>query len=107
MDENRFNAMMEELKRDALKQVKNVTPVDTGNLRNSVRSRDLPNGGFEIYINTEQAPYAKHTIDPWTDGRFGNKQNPNEGWTDTAGRIFVNMAKLKLRGNITGKGTGE
>jgi hypothetical protein len=69
MEINRFNKLLEVLKRDALKTIKDSSPVRTGNLQDSVKVRDLPNGGFEIYIDTLQASYASATIDPWVHGR--------------------------------------
>lgn len=109
MDIKRFNAIMDNLKADALERVKRLTPVRTGNLQNSVRARDLPNGGFEIYIDTVQAPYAKYTIEPWTDGRFNGKPNPNEGWSEDAAKIFIRETKAKLNASTIkiSKGTGE
>ena len=110
MNIKRFNYVMEDLKADALQTIKMVTPVRTGNLQNSVKVRDLPNGGFEIYIDTVQAPYAIHTIDPWIDGRFNGKANPNEGWSEEAAKIFIRKAKLRLNARIAktnSKGTGK
>ena len=79
MNEKRFNQVMAALKADALKIVKQSAPVRTGNLQDSVRARDLPGGGFEIYIDTQQAYYAEYTIEPWIHDRWNGRENPNEG----------------------------
>jgi hypothetical protein len=57
------------LKLQAYHMVRNSSPIRTGNLQNSVRVRDLDNGGFEVYIDTNQAPYAIYTLEQWTHPR--------------------------------------
>jgi len=104
MDAKQFNRLLEALKTDALRTVKQSAPVRTGNLQNAVKLRDLPNGGFEIYIDTLQAYYAPYTIEPWVHGRWHGRENPNEGWTSEAMNEFVKRTKLRFRGTITSKG---
>ena len=81
MEVKRASQLIEVLIADALKTIKESSPVRTRNLQNSVKARKLSNGqlGFEIYIDTIQAPYAEATIDPWVHGRWHGRENPNEG----------------------------
>jgi len=107
MDIYRFNKVLETLKRDALKAVKQSAPVRTYNLQNSIKVRDLPNGGFEIFIDTNQAPYAEATIGPWVHGRWHGRQNPNEGWYDESIEQFIKTAKVRLSGQIIRRGVDK
>jgi len=84
------------LKREAYLSIYTSSPVRTGNLRNSVRVKDLPNGGFEVYIDTKQAPYAIHTLEVWKHQRWRGKRNPNEGWAYYASSQFAEFAKARL-----------
>ena len=104
MDKQRFDKLLEALKADALKTVKESSPVRTGNLQSAVKVRDLPNGGFEIYIDTNQAYYAPYTIEPWIHGRWHGRENPNEGWTSEAMVEFIARAKVKVQGQIIDRG---
>lgn len=104
MNYKRFVNAMNDLKSDALKTVKQSSPVRTRNLQNSVKVRDLPNGGFEIYIDTQQAYYAEFTIEPWVHDRWHGRANPNEGWTEEAANEFIKRARIKLNGDITKRG---
>jgi len=107
MDKKRFNSLIDQLKADALRTIKLSAPVRTHNLQNSVRVRDLPNGGFEIYIDVGQAPYAPYTIEPWIHGHWNGRENPNEGWTEEAAEEFIKVTKFKLNGKITHKGVNK
>ena len=104
MDRKRFNSLIDTLKADALKTVKLSSPVRTGNLQNAVKVRDLPSGGFEIYIDTNKAWYAEYTIEPWIHDRWNGRANPNEGWTEEAAQEFLRRSKARLKGQITSKG---
>lgn len=104
MDSKRFEQLLDALKRDALKTIKNSSPVRTGNLQSAVKVRDLPNGGFEIYIDTLQASYAEATTGPWVHGRWHGRANPNEGWDQEAAQEFIKRTKIRLKGMITSKG---
>ena len=98
MTQDKLKNEIEHLKQQALQMVKNSSPVRTGNLQNSVYARDLPDGGFEIYIDTNQAPYAQYTLEQWTHPRWNGKQNPNEGWAYEASREFMQYATSRLKG---------
>lgn len=76
------------------------TPVKTGNLMRSIKTK--PNGeGFTVYVDEGKAPYMKYTNKPWTDKRWGARQNPNEGWWEEAAAIVARAtaAALKSKSN--------
>ena len=98
MNQKQFKDVMRQLKLEALKTVKNSAPVRTGNLQDSVKVRDLVGGGFEIYIDTVQADYAKYTTEPWEKGL-----NPNQYWDKEASALFVKRAAFRLNGRTTHK----
>jgi hypothetical protein len=86
------------LKAKAIMMIKNSAPVRTGNLQNSIFVRDLPDGGFEVYIDGNKAPYAIYTLEEWTHPRWNGKQNPNEGWAYEATKDFIKYAQTRLKG---------
>jgi len=85
------------LKNQAFIMVRESSPVRTGNLQRSVRVEDLPDGGFQVYIDTKQAPYAIHTLEKWTHKRWHGRPNPNEGWAYWASERFINYATARLK----------
>ena len=87
-----FKQELLNLKAQALQMVKDSSPIKTGNLQASVYAVDNKDGGFSIIIDTDQAPYAQHTLEQWTK----NKQNPNEGWAYHASKQFKEYAKARL-----------
>lgn len=91
MTQKQFEQKMEYLKRMAISIFKTATPVRTGYQKANIYAKDLPNGGFEIIVDT---PYAEYTTQPWKDGL-----NPNEGWADEAAKDFKNKARIILRSN--------
>lgn len=93
MNYSRFRNSMNRAKNDALRAAKSACPVDTGNLRNSIYARDLPNGGFEIYIDTSQADYAIYTTDDT------GRKNPNLGWSENVAGLIIKDITIKLNKN--------
>lgn len=96
MNQKRFETIMSSLKQEALQIIKISAPVRTGNLQDSVKARDLPNGGFEIYIDTNQAPYAEATTNTWVSPQWNGRKNPNEAWDKEAADNFIRKVKSKL-----------
>lgn len=82
----------------ALQWARLSSPIDTGNLRwNSIKLEVLGDGVWRIYIDEEQAPYAKYTNESWDNFRppLQGKQNPNEGWwEDTCKRIMETLRQI-------------
>lgn len=85
------------LKIRAFMDVRNSSPVRTGNLQNSVRAVDRSDGGFEIFIDAKQAPYAIYTLEKWVHPRWNGKKNPNEGWAYHASKGFMDYAIPRLK----------
>ena len=98
MTRKELNVIVSGLKEEALLMVKNSSPILTGNLQNSVYARDIPGGGFEIYIDTSQAPYAIYTLEQWVSPQWKGKKNPNEGWAYEASKGFATRVQNKLKG---------
>ena len=98
MTREELYSLVSELKEQALESVKLSSPFDTGNLRDSVYAKDLPDGGFEIYIDTAKAPYAIYTLEAWVSPYWNGKKNPNERWDDEATSEFKKILAAKLRG---------
>ena len=76
--------------------LKGAAPRDTGNLVQSIKTRNLP-GKIIIYVDvgngnpqkgkaTGEAPYMKYTNESWSAFKppLRGKKNPNEGWFDNA-----------------------
>jgi len=101
MNQRDFNREMQEFRKEALQAVKNSAPVRTQNLQNSVYDRDLPNGGFEIYIDTSQAPYAEATTDTWVSPQWGGRANPNEGWEVEAADLAIRLGSVRFKTKMT------
>ena len=87
-----YTRKMAYLKKLALRIYKSATPVNTGYQKEHIFINNLPNGGFEVYVDTE---YVQYTTDKWASGL-----NPNEGWEEEAGKEFVKQAKVILSGSI-------
>lgn len=59
-----------------------IFPYRTGNMRESTTAQKESETRSYIVVGGTKAPYAPYTQFPWTDGRFGGKPNPNEGWME-------------------------
>ena len=66
----------------AFTEARNVSPIESGNLRKNGMVVELLNGGntYKIYVNQDISPYMPYTNEPWVAKRWNGKQNPNEGW---------------------------
>jgi len=95
--------LMNDLEKEALRNVRNSAPVKTGNLRDSVYSVRIGNM-ILIRINTGKAPYAPYTIEEWTNPRWNGKTNPNQYWDRRGSQNFINYAKAKLKAKIIKQG---
>lgn len=97
MERKRFNAIMSELKKEALLAYKIATPYRTGYQKDHIYIKDLPSGGFEVIVNTD---YVQFTTDKWVSPQWKGRQNPNEGWDKEAATLFIKKAKVKLGARI-------
>lgn len=102
---------IERLVKEQVHYIQSVCPVDTGNLRASIRYRQVDKLVWEIYVNAGDDPYAKYkrgiapympfTNEKWEDPRWNNKQNPNEGWWNRACQNVIENLKRDLKGQLT------
>lgn len=101
MTASRFEKLCMEL----VEEIRNVAPVDTGNLKNNaIRFEFIDENTFKIYVDESIAPYMPYTNEIWLSERWINKKtgikakNPNEGWwSEKAVGFVVNfMKQLKV-----------
>jgi hypothetical protein len=59
-------------------------PKDTGNLALNAIKPVYVEGGYQIIVGGEIAPYAPVTNEVWLSPRWNGKQNPHEGWIQSA-----------------------
>lgn len=100
---------------NALKEIKEKAPVDTGNLKeNAIVGKWVGNNKYVIYINvgdTEAfvrgsqnvrgvAPYTPFTNEKWISPRWNGKQNPNEHWWNNACEFAINEIAKQLKGSL-------
>jgi len=100
MDRNRFNSIMNDLKKEAVLAYKIGTPYRSGYQHDHIYAKDLANGGFEIVVNTD---YVQYTTDEWVSPKWNGRENPNEGWEKEVGDAFIKTAKVKLGARIKNK----
>ena len=85
---------------EAISEAKTIlqdnTPFRTGNMRNSWRIEKMKDK-YSIYLDTNQAPYAVYTNEPWKNR---NKENPNENWIPYAFQLVINILQRKLGGTM-------
>ena len=79
MTRDRLNQELQQIKSEALFRIRAASPYKTGYQQSQIKARDLPNGGFEIFVSN--VPYYEYTTDGWS-GR--QSENPNEGWDKEA-----------------------
>lgn len=70
-------------------------PVRTGNLKASVTLEKKGNT-YELYVNTDRAPYMVYTNETWSKG-----ENPNEDWFDDAIQLVIRYLQSELGGLST------
>lgn len=91
-------------------------PVDTGNLRASLRFTMYPNGdlgikcGFDFRAmknngNSKRATYMPYTNEKWNSPRFKGRSNPNYHWWNRTIEMVMNSYKVPTNSIIyTSKG---
>lgn len=74
----------------ALKKMREVSPYDTGNLRdNGIWLVRTGKNEYTVSIGAPTAPYAVYTNEVWVSPRWNGKPNPNEHWIDTGVQMVV------------------
>ena len=81
----------------ALKRIKELAPVDTGNLRyNAIVKVRQGLDRIEIYVDLPTAPYMPYTNEPWLSDKWNGKKNPNEAWWNNAVETIVKEINEKF-----------
>jgi hypothetical protein len=71
-------------------------PYDTGNLKfNAIKGMWINENLYRIYIDEAVAPYVYFTQERWENGK-----NPNEGWIEKAVNYIAMFIARKLGGSI-------
>lgn len=99
----------------ALYVIQKAAPMDTGNLRKSIKIQFQPRA-ITIYVSVGDgvtsrrgsrrpdgmAPYMKYTNEPWSNFKepLNGKSNPNEGWFDKAAADAAREIAAMLKGRI-------
>lgn len=89
--------------------IKKQAPIRTGNLRSSIRYREVEPLVWEIYVNWGNdpylrdykqgiAPYMPFTNEPWISPRWNGRKNPNEGWWERACEMCIEDLKMRTKG---------
>ena len=76
-------------------------PWDTGNMATHALKYEVQGDNFRVYMDFSEAPYTPYTNEPWLSPKWNGKQNPNEGWWEEWGNLFLNRLAAKLRGEIS------
>ena len=83
-----------------VRNFKPLTPIDTGNLRSSVKFVFTSPTRAVVYVDTKQAPYMPYTNEPWISPRWNGKKNPNEGWFDREVENALEKTVKSMKGII-------
>ena len=99
---------------EAVDQLRKVAPVDTGNLRDSIKYKWISENEFEIYVNVGdtnaflekqyyekgQAPYMPFVNEEWISPKWNGKKNPNENWWNEAMEMVIQFIAKRLGGEL-------
>lgn len=75
-------------------------PRDTGNMALHGLNITIYESYIVIYMNTNIAPYAIYTTQPWESSYWHGKKNPNEGWWERFTAEFLRRFLEKTNGTI-------
>lgn len=99
---------------EAVDQLRKVAPVDTGNLRDSIKYQWINDHEFEIYVNVGdtnafresqhydigQAPYMPFVNEEWISPRWNGAKNPNQDWWNKAIENVIKFIAKRLGGKL-------
>lgn len=83
------------------KHMKELSPVDTGNMQQNISVVQDNARQYSIKIGGNVAPYAVYTNEKWVSPRWHGKKNPNEKWIDSGVSSFVTELTLQLNGELS------
>ena len=99
---------------EAVDQLRKVAPVDTGNLRDSIKYKWISDHEFELYVNVGdtdalvnnqtyikgQAPYMPFVNEEWISPKWKGKKNPNQDWWNTTIEDVIQFIAKRLGGEL-------
>ena len=99
---------------EAVDQLRKVAPVDTGNLRDSIKYKWISENEFEIYVNVGdtnaflekqyyekgQAPYMPFVNEEWISPKWKGRKNPNQDWWNTTIEDVIQFIAKRLGGKL-------
>ena len=102
---------LENLVKRMARYIQKQSPIDTGNLRSSIRLEQIRRLVYRIYVNwggnpylrdypRGLAPYMPFTNEPWISPRWNGKKNPNEGWWENACENVIKILANKTGGKL-------
>lgn len=92
---------VERAARIAYDVLRDLVPVDTGNLRDNIKIEWLDGGKTaRVYVDIDGAPYMPYTNEPWIADRWHGRQNPNQYWFDIAASDAINEIARRLHGKV-------
>lgn len=91
-----------------LEYMRAICPVDTGNMRDTMRANKTGKNAYSVTINPDNlAYYAVYTNEKWIADRWNGRKNPNEKWIDSGVTTFAMYLAQSLGGELTTDGTTE
>ena len=95
------NAQFKRICQRAVKELRGLTPYDTGNLAmNAVKMEMVSPTVCLIYVDESIAPYMPYTTFPWISPKWNGRKNPNEGWWQAAGELLVDYVAQQVEGKV-------
>jgi hypothetical protein len=94
------NIEFEKFVNEFVSKFKPLTPIDTGNLRNSVKFVFTSPTRAVVYVDTKQAPYMPYTNEPWISPKWKGKKNPNENWFENAVEEALEKTAKSMKGKV-------
>lgn len=86
---------------NAVRKLRNLTPIDTGNLRYNAIKIEFPKSDeCHIYVDEAIAPYMPYTNEPWISPKWHGKKNPNEHWFDDSAKFIAEVLAQEMKGEF-------
>lgn len=99
---------------EAVDQLRKVAPIDTGNLRDSIKYQWISDHEFEIYVNVGdtnafvenqyymkgEAPYMPFVNEEWISPKWKGAKNPNQDWWNRAIEMVIQFIAKRLGGEL-------
>lgn len=91
-----------------LEYMRAICPVDSGNMRDTMRAVKTARNQYAVIINPDNlAYYAVYTNEKWISDRWNGRKNPNEKWIDSGVTTFAMYLAQALGGKLSTDGIQE